>query len=187
MQKRGLIGQLTKDALELARANALGQTGQEPSQKRIAKEATTDSYQLLVLTRLRERARKYHVVGMNHVLRRMMTAIYGLEIGNDVELGDGVSFVHPIGIVIGGNAKIGNRVRFMGNNTVGTAKENGYPVIEDDVTVGAGARILGPIRVGKGAVIGANAVVIRDVPPGAIMTGIPAVERSPRKRSDDDV
>lgn len=188
MPKRGLFGQLKADVLELARANVRAKpehANDEPTQKHIAKEATTDSYQLLVLTRLRERARKYRVVGMNHVLRRMMTAIYGLEVGNDVELGDGVSFVHPIGIVIGGDAKIGNRVRFMGNNTVGTAKENGYPIIEDDVTVGAGARILGPIRIGKGAVIGANAVVIRDVPPGAVVTGVPAVERAFRAPSGE--
>ena len=62
----------------------------------------------------------------------------------------------------------------MGSNTLGTAKENGYPIVEDDVVVGCGARILGPIRVGKGATIGANAVVIHDVPPGATVTGIPA-------------
>jgi serine O-acetyltransferase len=65
-------------------------------------------------------------------------------------------------------------VKFMGNNTIGTAKDNGCPVIEDDVVIGCGARVLGPIRIGRGAFIGANSVVLNDVPPGAVVSGIPA-------------
>lgn len=135
---------------------------------------SSDSLQLLALLRLREQARALGIPGANHVLRRMMTAVYGLEIGNDVTMGEGVHFVHPVGIVIGGNARIGARVRFMGSNTVGTAKDNGYPVLEDDVLVGAGARILGPVRVGRGAIVAANAVVLSDVPAGATVVGAPA-------------
>ena len=101
--------------------------------------------------------------------------MYSIEIGNQVELGEGVNFAHTLGIVIGGDAKIGARVKFFGNNTVGTAKDNGFPVIEDDVVIGAGARILGPSRGGRGALIGANAVVVNDVPAGAGVGGIPAV------------
>jgi serine O-acetyltransferase len=118
---------------------------------------------------------------MNHILRRAMSAIYGLEIGNAVTLGYGVDFVHPVGVVIGGDAKVGNRVKFMGSNTVGTAKENGHPVIEDDVIVGAGARILGPVRIGARAVIGANAVVVDDVPADTTVVGIPARPAKPRR------
>lgn len=135
---------------------------------------SSDGLQLLALLRLRERARALHVPGANHVLRRIMSAVYGLEVGNEVSLGEGVYFVHPVGIVIGGNARIGARVRFMGSNTVGTAKDNGYPVIGDDVLIGAGARILGPVHVGAGAVIAANAVVLSDVPPGVTVVGAPA-------------
>jgi serine O-acetyltransferase len=181
-----VLKKLLRDAVELTRARALATgPGPAPELKSILKQVTTnDSFQLLALFRIRESARRFRIPGANHILRRTMTAVYGLEIGNQVTLGEGIDFVHPIGIVIGGDARIGNRVRFMGNNTVGTAKENGYPVIEDDVTIGAGARILGPIRVGKGAIIGANAVVIRDVPAGAIVTGIPGVNRMPRSSSD---
>jgi serine O-acetyltransferase len=138
----------------------------------------TDGFQVLVLQRLRERARRYRVPLANHLLRRLTTAAFGVEIGNDVTLGEGVNFIHTQAVVIGGDAQVGARVRFMGSNTVGTAKENGYPVIEDDVLVGAGARILGPVRVGRGAVIGANAVVVSDVPPGAVVTGVPGVVRA---------
>jgi serine O-acetyltransferase len=100
--------------------------------------------------------------------------LFGIEIGKDVTLGHGVYFVHTSGIVIGGDSRIGNRVRFYGSNTIGTAKDNGYPVIEDDVWIGAGARILGPITIGAGARIGANAVVLTSVPAGAVAVGIPA-------------
>lgn len=180
VKTRSLLAQLLTDAVELTRAHGLGKS---PEAKAVVRQVlTNDSFQLLTMTRVRERCRRYHIPVVNHLLRRVQTMVYGIELGNEVELGEGVYFVHPIGIVIGGDAKVGDRVRFMGNNTVGTAKENGYPVLEDDVTVGAGARILGPIRVGKGAVIGANAVVVRDVPAGAVVTGIPGVARMPKER-----
>lgn len=114
----------------------------------------------------------------NRALRLTQMALYGIEIGNDVTVGHGVYFVHTLGTVVGGNARLGDRVRLMGNNTIGTAKDNGYPVIEDDAVIGCGARILGPVRIGKGAVIGANAVVLSDVPAGAVAVGIPAVART---------
>jgi serine O-acetyltransferase len=62
----------------------------------------------------------------------------------------------------------------MGSNTVGTARDNGHPVIEDDVLLGAGARVLGPVRVGRNAVIGANAVVLSDIPADSVAVGVPA-------------
>jgi serine O-acetyltransferase len=182
---RGLVTALVNDAVELARLAERRERppkegSDRPSLKSVARQVlTTDSFQLLALVRLRERARALHIPGVNHVLRRAMTAVYGLEIGNAVTLGYGVEFVHPIGVVVGGDAKIGNRVKFMGSNTVGTAKENGHPVIEDDVTIGAGARVLGPVRVGARAVIGANAVVVDDVPPDTVVVGIPARARKP--------
>jgi serine O-acetyltransferase len=165
-----LWSQVLNDAKELARSY--------PKSTSLRHVLKTDGFQLLVLQRLRERARRYRIPLVNHVLRRISTSIYGTEIGNGVTLGTGVNFVHPFAVVIGGNARIGARVRFMGSNTIGTAKEDGCPVIEDDVMVGAGARVLGPVRIGQGASIGANAVVVTDVPPGAVVTGVPGVVRA---------
>jgi serine O-acetyltransferase len=135
---------------------------------------TQDSYAITTLNHLRTLARRFHVPLVNTVLRRLQTIFFGIEIGKDVTLGAGVYFVHPFGVVIGGDATVGDRVRFYGSNTVGTAKDNGYPIIEHDVTIGAGARILGPVRVGARARIGANAVVVHDVPPDSVAVGIPA-------------
>jgi serine O-acetyltransferase len=161
---------LFDDALELAKAES-GNTDRRALMHAVL---ATDSYRILALNRARETARRFHVPLLNHVLRVVQTAVLGIEIGKDVTIGKGVYFVHPLGVVIGGDARIGDRVRFYGNNTVGTAKDNGYPVIEEDVWVGAGARILGPIRIGARSRIGANAVVLTDVPADHVAVGIPA-------------
>jgi len=171
-----LLVQLLSDAFELARAMRKDRDlAAHPTLKEAARAAVTqDGYKVLASVRLREAARRWHIPGVNHALRLTSTVIYGIEIGNDVELGEGVNFAHTLGTVIGGTSKVGARVKFMGNNTIGTAKENGCPVLENDVIVGCGARVLGPIRVGARAVIGANAVVLDDVPPDTVVTGIPA-------------
>src|SRR6185437_2910897 len=177
----GLFRNMAADAFELARA--IGKGNARPSIKDAVRAAMTqDGYKVLLMSRVRESARKWHVPGVNHALRLATTVLYSIEIGNDIELGEGIDFTHTLGTVIGGTSKVGSRVKFMGNNTIGTAKDNGCPVIEDDVVIGCGARILGPIRVGKGAFIGANSVVLSDVPPGAVVSGIPA---KIHKRGDD--
>ncbi len=187
----GLLKNLLKDAVELARAmkakgNDKPSDMATPSTGEAVKAALSqDGYKVLFTTRLRESARRWHIPGANHVLRLATTVLYGIEIGNDISLGEGVNFAHTLGTVIGGTSKVGARVKFMGNNTVGTAKDNGCPVIEDDVVVGCGARILGPVRIGKGAFIGANAVVLSDVPAGAVATGIPAKIHK-REGADDE-
>jgi serine O-acetyltransferase len=169
-----VIRKLIADAQQLA--TIAGPKGAPPPSgvKLIKLCLATDSYQITAASRMRDWARARRVPGVNHLLRVVQTAFFGIELGKDVILGHGIWFIHPLGIVIGGNAKVGDRVRFFGNNTVGTAKENGYPTIEDDVWVGAGARILGPVRVGARSVIGANAVVVTDIPPDSIAVGVPA-------------
>jgi len=177
-----MIGSLVTDARELAKAASSPQGAKSVASMVL----TSDSYRITALNRVREAALAWRIPLVNHVLRVMQTAMMGIEIGKDVTLGKGVYFVHSLGVVIGGDAVIGDRVRFYGSNTVGTAKDNGYPVIEDDVWIGAGARILGPVRVGARSRIGANAVVLQDVPPDSVAVGIPA-RIFPRKDKDDVV
>jgi serine O-acetyltransferase len=176
-----MIRDLIRDAVEMARvANG------DASLRSVARTIfLSDSYAVMAMTRAREAARRWHVPGVNRLLRLTQTVLYGIEVGKDVTFGHGVYLVHTLGTVIGGDSRVGERVRFMGNNTVGTAKDNGCPVIEDDVVVGCGARILGPVRIGARAQIGANAVVLGDIPPDSIAVGIPAVAR-PRAGKDAD-
>ena len=186
----GLFRRIAADAIELARSmrrkgsDTIADVATPPIKEAVKVALSQDGYKVLLTTRLRESARRWHVPGANHALRLATTVLYGIEIGNEIELGEGVNFAHTLGTVIGGTSKVGARVKFMGNNTVGTAKDNGCPVIEDDVVVGCGARILGPIRIGKGAFIGANAVVLADVPAGAVASGIPAKIHMPRDKGD---
>lgn len=165
-----MISQLLRDAREIARAERRDDRAPAPLSAALA----SDGFRVLALQRLREAAIRLRVPVVPAVLRSVQTALLGVEISRDARIGEGVYFVHSLGTIIGGDSRIGARVRLYGNNTVGTVNDDGYPTIEDDVRIGAGARILGPIRVGAGARIGANAVVLTDVPAGHVAVGIPA-------------
>jgi serine O-acetyltransferase len=107
-------------------------------------------------------------------LGRMLT---GIEIHPGAGIGRRLFIDHGMGVVIGETAVVGNDVTlYQGVTLGGTSLNKGkrHPTLEDGVIVGAGAQVLGPIRVGAGARVGANAVVVRDVAPGMSMVGIPA-------------
>lgn len=103
--------------------------------------------------------------------------LYGIELPWSVELGRGVVIEHQGGIVIHGASVIGDRCIIRQGCTLGLRRLDDLaaaPVLEDDVELGAGAVVLGRIRIGAGAVIGANAVVLADVPARARALGVPA-------------
>jgi serine O-acetyltransferase len=171
-----LLGDLRRDAIEMAQI-AFGNRGARGLARVLF---ATDSFRVVLVFRLRVAMMRWHVPLIGHLLRVLQGILHGIEIDKHVRLGYGAYFVHTFGTVVGGDSRIGDRVHFMGNNTVGTSKDNGYPTIGDDVTLGVGARVLGPVTIGDGAVIGANAVVLTDVPAGAVAVGVPAqvVDRS---------
>ncbi len=103
-------------------------------------------------------------------------AVTGVEIHPAARIGNGFFIDHGSGVVIGETAEIGDRVTlYQGVTLGGTGLQPGkrHPTIGDDVTLGAGAKLLGPVVVGDGAKVGANTVVVEDVPPGATVVGIP--------------
>ena len=100
----------------------------------------------------------------------------GIEIHPAAEIGNGFFIDHGMGVVIGETAAIGDDVTmYQGVTLGGTGFATGkrHPTVEDNVTIGSGAKLLGPITVGHGAKIGANSVVIHDVPPNSTVVGNP--------------
>src|SRR5436190_9603418 len=102
--------------------------------------------------------------------------VTGVEIHPAARIGDDFFIDHGSGVVIGETAEIGDRVTLYQGVTLGGtgfARGKRHPTVEDDVTIGSGAKLLGPIRIGHGAKVGANSVVIHDVPPNSTVVGNP--------------
>jgi serine O-acetyltransferase len=103
-------------------------------------------------------------------------ALTGIEIHPGARIGDGFFIDHGHGVVIGETAEIGDDVTlYQGVTLGGTGFATGkrHPTVQDNVTIGSGAKLLGPITIGHGAKIGANSVVIHDVPPNSTVVGNP--------------
>jgi len=112
----------------------------------------------------------------------------GIEIHPGATIGRRFFIDHGTGVVIGETAEVGDDVMlYQGVTLGGTSLEEGkrHPTLEDGVIVGSGAQVLGPHVIGAGARIGANAVVLEDVPPGVTMVGIPAKMVMGRKKKDN--
>jgi serine O-acetyltransferase len=103
--------------------------------------------------------------------------VTGIEIHPGARIGRRLFIDHGMGVVIGETAEIGDDVTLYHGVTLGGTTWNRgkrHPTLDDGVVVGAGAKILGPIHIGKGAKVGSNAVVVKDVPSGCTAVGIPA-------------
>lgn len=100
----------------------------------------------------------------------------GIDLPCEATVGRRLRIEHFGGIIISGDARLGDDVVLRNGVTIGLKRTNepGAPTIGNGVDIGAGAKLLGPIHIGDGAVIGANAVVLCDVPAGALAVGIPA-------------
>ena len=115
------------------------------------------------------------------LLSQATRAATGIEIHPGALIGRRLFIDHGMGVVIGETAVVGDDVvLFHGATLGGKAMRRGkrHPTLGDNVVVGSGAKILGPVWIGDGAQIGANAVVVKDVPAHAVAVGVPAVIRS---------
>tara|TARA_X000001036_G_scaffold367645_1_gene352927 strand:+ start:542 stop:1117 length:576 start_codon:yes stop_codon:yes gene_type:complete len=129
----------------------------------------------------------FHIAGF-HLIARMISQttrfFTGIEIHPGANIGKNLFIDHGMGVVIGETSEIGNDVTIYHAVTLGGISpsvdserqrhEKRHPTIGDNVVIGSGAQIIGPVKVGNGARIAANAVVVKDVPDDATMVGVPA-------------
>lgn len=137
---------------------------------------TWPGVQALLAYRLANRLRRSGVPLLPYAVSYLSRAVTGIEIHPDAKIGPGLFIDHGAGVVIGETAEIGEDVTlYQGVTLGGTGFQSGkrHPTVEDNVTIGSGAKLLGPIRVGHGAKIGANSVVVEDVPPRSTVVGNP--------------
>ncbi|MDR0673405.1 MAG: serine O-acetyltransferase [Zoogloeaceae bacterium] len=131
----------------------------------------------LILHRLAHRLWRWRLFWLGRFVAAISRWLTGIEIHPGAVIGRRFFIDHGMGVVIGETAVVGDDVTLYHGVTLGGVSWEGgkrHPTLGDRVTVGAGAKILGPITVGAGARIGSNAVVTRDVPENATAVGIPA-------------
>lgn len=126
------------------------------------------------------------------LLSQLVRGLTGIEIHPGARIGRRLFIDHGMGVVVGETAEVGDDVvMFHGVTLGGTSMRHGkrHPTVGDRVMIGTGAKVLGPVYVGDDARIGANAVVVHDVPPGASAVGVPATVRfhAPRSAADEYV
>lgn len=129
---------------------------------------------LRLYARLRERGVPRRALAPVVAAHRAWSAAAGADIPLGTAIAGGLLLPHPQGVVVHGESTVGPNCLLMQNVTLGVGSRPGVPTLEGHVDVGAGAAILGGVRIGAHARIGANAVVLDDVPAGATAVGIPA-------------
>jgi serine O-acetyltransferase len=123
--------------------------------------------------------RMWHRPGLTllaRVLAHLNRAMTGVEIHPGATIGRRFFIDHGMGVVIGETAEVGDDVMLYHGVTLGgrsSSRGKRHPTVRDGVTIGSGARVLGPVVIGERVQVGANAVVVRDVPPDSVVVGIP--------------
>lgn len=132
--------------------------------------------QAIIFYRVAHALKKMKVPFLPRLLSQLARLMTGIEIHPGATIGKGLFIDHGTGVVIGETSVIGNNVTlFQGVTLGGTGKDRGkrHPNIGNNVVIGTGGKVLGNITVGDNSYIGANAVVIKDVPPNSTVVGVP--------------
>ena len=130
----------------------------------------------LALHRVGNRLWRRGWLGTARFVSHVSRFLTGIEIHPAARLGEGLFIDHGMGIVIGETAEIGRNVSLLQGVTLGgtsTRREKRHPTLERNVVVGTGAAVMGALRVGEGARIGAGSVVVAEVPPNSVVVGVP--------------
>jgi serine O-acetyltransferase len=171
-------GVIVRTAAEIRRDVASARTRDPAAQSVGSLEilATWAGVQALLAHRVASALYRAQVPLLPRLISAIARSLTGIEIHPAAEIGPGLFIDHGMGVVIGETAEIGADVTiYQGVTLGGTGFATGkrHPTVEDNVTIGSGSKLLGPIRVGHGSKIGANTVVIHDVPPNCTVVGNP--------------
>jgi serine O-acetyltransferase len=149
--------------------------------KGIIKTLLADGTPAMIWYRLMQWAGRWRIFPLEMAFNRINSMFCGCIIGRGADFGPGFVLIHSIGVVINGSVRGGRAVKIEHQVTIG-AERRESPIIGDNVFIGAGAKIIGSVKVGNNSRIGANAVVVHDVPPDTTVVGIPA--KVVRRRDD---
>ncbi len=137
----------------------------------------TDGTSAIVLYRMAKFFIRIHLGFVGAIILKLNKYVNSCVIGRGVEFKEGLVLMHPVGVVINGGVKGGSRVVLESGVVLGAAR-SGFPVevprLGDNIFIGSGAKIIGNISIGNNVRIGANSVVLDDVPDNSVVVGIPA-------------
>jgi serine O-acetyltransferase len=139
----------------------------------VAKVLLTDGTAAMIWYRLMQWSHRHRLWPLAMLFNKLNAHLCNCVIGRGAEFGPGFVLIHATGVVINGNVRGGSNVLVEHQVTIG-AERRQTPVLGSDVFLGAGAKVLGAVTIGDGAKVGANAVVVHDVPAHATVVGIPA-------------
>jgi serine O-acetyltransferase len=178
---------------DLARQSELeGRPVARPSFVRLLRRLLHPRFLPIVLCRASRAARLRKIAALPELLTYLNIVLFGLEVTPRCEIGPGIFFPHPSGTVIGA-WRIGSNVTILQGVTLGAKRMDlGFdcrlrPEIGDNVTLGAGSKILGGIHIGDNATVGANSVVVDSVEPNSTVVGIPARKISKQSHRNNDI
>lgn len=133
----------------------------------------TDGTAAMFWYRAMQWSQRWRLVPLSMICNKINAICCQCIIGRNADFGPGFVLIHSQGVVINSNVRGGRQIFIEHQVTIG-AEKNQTPLLADNIFIGAGAKIIGPVRIGRFSRIGANAVVVHDVPDGATVGGIPA-------------
>lgn len=139
----------------------------------ILKAVLTDGTAAMILYRLMQWSRRWRLMPLEMCFNKVNSVVCNCIIGRGAEFGRGFVLIHSTGVVINGSVRGGENVYLEHQVTIG-AERRQAPIIGSNVFIGAGAKIIGSVSIGDGAKVGANAVVVYDVPAHTTVVGNPA-------------
>ena len=158
----------------------------DTSSRSVVKTMLTDGTFAMIVYRLMQSSQRLGLAPLSMVFNKLNGTLGGCIIGRGADFGPAFVLIHSNGVVINSSVRGGSNIKLEHQVTIG-AERFQSPVLGDDIFVGAGAKIVGPVTVGSRVRIGANAVVIADVPDGATAVGVPArniLENRPEKLNE---